>query len=470
LLQSMYLAIHWLFFISFFIRHGRERGNRSMYFHGTAGINGNGHLEIGDVDTIQLAKEFGTPLYVYDVALIRQRARAFRDAFAKHGVSAQVAYASKAFSNIAMVQLVEEEGLSLDVVSGGELYTALTAGFPREKIHFHGNNKSQAEIEMAVHEEIGCFVVDNFYEIELLQDAAVRYNKQVNLLLRLTPGIEAHTHDYILTGQEDSKFGFDLQNGQADEAIRRALSSSHFNLLGIHCHIGSQIFETTGFIMAIDKLFDAIARWKNELSYVPSVVNLGGGFGIRYVDGDTPLTPEIYIDAMVEHVKKKVSSTGIAFPEIWIEPGRSLVGDAGTTLYTLGSSKSIPNVREYVAVDGGMSDNLRPSLYQAKYEAVLANKAGAEVEKLVSVAGKCCETGDMLIWDLELPLVSPNDILAVFCTGAYGYSMANNYNRIPRPAVVFVEDGDAQLVVERETYEDIVKLDLPLKKAVVSAK
>jgi diaminopimelate decarboxylase len=437
-----------------------------MFFHGTSRVNDKGHLEIGGVDTVELAKEYGTPLYIYDVALIRARARAFKDAFRRHGVKAQVAYASKAFSSIAMVQLAEEEGLSLDVVSGGELYTAIQAGFPPERIHFHGNNKSREELMMALDHGVGCIVVDNFYELELLEQLGKQYGKTIAILIRVTPGVEAHTHDYILTGQEDSKFGFDLNNGQAEQALERALSSSSFSVLGIHCHIGSQIFETTGFVLAAQKIFKKIADWKEAYGFAPAVVNLGGGFGIRYTKEDDPIPVSEYVDQIVSEVKKQVSEQNIAMPEIWIEPGRSLVGDAGTTIYSIGSRKDVPNVRHYVAVDGGMSDNIRPALYEAKYEAVLANRVLDEKNEIVSIAGKCCESGDMLIWDLPLPKAKPGDYLAVFCTGAYGYSMANNYNRIPRPAVVFVENGEAQLVVKRETYEDLVRLDLPLKTKV----
>jgi diaminopimelate decarboxylase len=437
-----------------------------MFFHGTSRVNDKGHLEIGGVDTVELAKEYGTPLYIYDVALIRARARAFKDAFRRHGVKAQVAYASKAFSSIAMVQLAEEEGLSLDVVSGGELYTAIQAGFPPERIHFHGNNKSREELMMALDHGVGCIVVDNFYELELLEQLGKQYGKTIAILIRVTPGVEAHTHDYILTGQEDSKFGFDLNNGQAEQALERALSSSSFSVLGIHCHIGSQIFETTGFVLAAQKIFKKIADWKEAYGFAPAVVNLGGGFGIRYTKEDDPIPVSEYVDQIVSEVKKQVSEQNIAMPEIWIEPGRSLVGDAGTTIYSIGSRKDVPNVRHYVAVDGGMSDNIRPALYEAKYEAVLANRVLDEENEIVSIAGKCCESGDMLIWDLPLPKAKPGDYLAVFCTGAYGYSMANNYNRIPRPAVVFVENGEAQLVVKRETYEDLVRLDLPLKTKV----
>ncbi|WP_044747953.1 diaminopimelate decarboxylase [Bacillus alveayuensis] len=437
-----------------------------MYFHGTSRINEKGHLEIGGVDVVDLAQEYGTPLYIYDVALIRERARAFKQTFEKHGVKAQVAYASKAFSTVAMVQLAEEEGLSLDVVSGGELYTALKAGFPPERIHFHGNNKSYEELEMALQHKIGCIVVDNFYELSLLEQLSKQYGVTTSILLRVTPGIEAHTHDYILTGQEDSKFGFDLNNGQADEALEKALASMAFKVLGLHCHIGSQIFETTGFVLAAQKIFKKIRDWKEKFGFVPEVVNLGGGFGIRYTSEDDPIPASMYVEQIIDEVKKQVEELDIAMPEIWIEPGRSLVGDAGTTIYSIGSRKEVPNVRQYIAVDGGMSDNIRPALYEAKYEAVLANRVLDENEEVVSIAGKCCESGDMLIWDLPLPKAQAGDYLAVFCTGAYGYSMANNYNRIPRPAVVFVENGEAQLVVKRETYEDLVRLDVPLKAKV----
>lgn len=437
-----------------------------MFLHGTSRINKKGHLEIGGVDTVELASNFGTPLYVYDVALIRQRARGFKETFEKHGVKAQVAYASKAFSTIAMVQVVHEEGLSLDVVSGGELYTALAADFPKERIHFHGNNKSRAELEMAIKEDVGCIVVDNFYEIALLQEITEQYQKKMPVLLRLTPGIEAHTHDYILTGQEDSKFGFDLQNGQADEAVRLVQNSKGLELLGIHCHIGSQIFETTGFIMATQKLFAKMKEWKQRIEFVPQVLNLGGGFGIRYTEEDQPIPVSQYVEVIIEEVKKQSKQLEVEIPEIWIEPGRSLVGDAGTTLYSIGSRKHVPNVREYVAIDGGMNDNIRPALYQAKYEAVIANRMNDESDELVSIAGKCCESGDMLMWDVHLPKANPDDLLAMFCTGAYGYSMASHYNRLPKPAVVFVEDGEAQLVVKRETYEDIVKNDVKYKVTV----
>lgn len=434
---------------------------------GTSVIRPNGHLEIGGVDTVDLAREYGTPLYVYDVAHMRDRARAFKQALLDNGVNGKVAYASKAFSCMAMVQLVEEEGLNLDVVSGGELFTALQAGFPPERIHFHGNNKSEEEIEMAVQAGIGCFIVDNFRELQLLKDAGKRHGTKIAVLLRVTPGVEAHTHEYIATGQEDSKFGFDVGSGQVLEALKRVLSGDAVECLGLHCHIGSQIFDVGGFEVTVKKIFRELTTRLRDLPYVPQVLNLGGGFGIRYVEGDTPQSIADYVYTIAAAVKDEAKKADMSTPDIWVEPGRAIVGNAGTTLYTVGSQKEIPGVRRYLAVDGGMNDNLRPALYDAKYEGLLANRGLDPSVQTVSIAGKCCESGDMLIWDLPLPDVKDNDLLAVFSTGAYGYSMANNYNRLPRPAVVFVENGEAQLVVRRETYEDLVRFDLPLKESIV---
>ncbi|MCA1058265.1 diaminopimelate decarboxylase [Rossellomorea aquimaris] len=430
-----------------------------MYLHGSAEIK-DGDLVIGGVSTVDLAAQYGTPLYVYDTTLVRERARGFKETFESLGVKAEVAYASKAFSCIAIFQLMKEEGLSLDVVSGGELFTALKAGFPAERIHFNGNNKSRDELKLAIEHQIGCIVVDNFHELELVSEVSLSLEKSTRVLLRVTPGIEAHTHDYILTGQEDSKFGFDLTNGQAERAMKLAMDAAPIELLGLHCHIGSQIFETTGFILAARKIIEKVAEWNSQYSFHPRVLNLGGGFGIRYTKDDDPIPPAQYVKEMIAAVKEEVEKYNLTMPEIWIEPGRSLVGDAGTSLYTMGSRKDVPGIRKYVAIDGGMNDNIRPALYKAKYEAIIANKADRITEETVSVAGKCCESGDMLIWDVPLPQSEPGDILAVFCTGAYGYSMANNYNRIPRPPVVFVENGETRLAVRRETYDDLISLDV----------
>lgn len=430
-----------------------------MYLHGTSKINAAGRLEIGGCDTVELADKFGTPLYVFDEELIRRRCREFMEAFRATGLKYQVAYASKAFCVMAMCRIAEEEGLSLDVVSDGELYTALRAGFPPERIHFHGNNKTPEEIEMALDAKIGCVVVDNFTELHLLNETAKAKEAVMDVLFRVTPGVEAHTHEFISTGQTDTKFGFDIGNGSAFQAIREAKELNHVRILGVHSHIGSQIFEVDGFRLAAERVAEFAQTVREELGITFAVINLGGGFGIRYVEEDHPLPLAQYVQAITEAIKSLFARYQYPLPEIWIEPGRSIVGDAGTTLYTVGSSKTIPGIRKYVSVDGGMTDNPRPALYDAKYEAMLANRATEPNEETVSIAGKCCETGDMLIWDLELPRTQPGDTLAVSCTGAYNYSMASNYNRLRRPAVVFVRNGEADLVVRRETFEDVAGKD-----------
>ncbi|GIO22578.1 diaminopimelate decarboxylase [Oceanobacillus sp. J11TS1] len=427
-------------------------------------VNTKGHLEIGGVDTVELAEKYGTPLYVYDVEMIRNHARAFVQAFREAGIRGKVAYASKAFSSVAMLQVAKQEGLCLDVISEGELYTALLADFPTERIHMHGNNKSEKEIAMAVEHEIGCIVIDNFHDIDLLDVELIKQSKTMNVLLRVTPGVESKTHKYIMTGNEDSKFGFDLQNGQAEEALKMLLNHPRIHVKGLHCHIGSQIFGTEGFRVAADILFAKLEEWKRKYQFISEALNLGGGFGIRYTKEDQPLPLAEYVKDMVQSVEQNCEKYQMKLPEVWIEPGRSIVGDAGITLYSIGANKNIPGVREYYSIDGGMTDNIRPALYQAKYDAVIANRPTAPIEKEVSIAGKCCESGDMLIWDLPVPQIRDKDILAVLATGAYNYSMASHYNRLTKPAVVFIEDGQDHLVVRRETYQDIVKNDLSYER------
>lgn len=427
--------------------------------HHPFSMNDKGNLEIGAVDAVKLAEKYGTPLYIYDVSLIRENCQSFIEAFESLEVEYQVAYASKAFSSIAIFQVIQQEGLSLDVVSEGELYTALQAKFPPEKIHLHGNNKSLRELEMAIKHEIGCIVIDNFYEIELLDQLLHKYQKKIDVLIRITPGVESDTHRYIMTGNEDSKFGFSLTNGQADQAFQKLYRHKYMNFKGLHTHIGSQILKPDGYLLTNRILFDKISEWNKTYGFAPQVLNLGGGFGIRYTSQDEPVTNEEFVKKIVSAVKEEVKQLDIPIPEIWIEPGRSIVGNAGITVYEIGSMKEIPGVRKYVSVDGGMTDNLRPALYGATYEGVIANKVNQSPIEEVSIAGKCCESGDMLIWDLPVPKIEPGDYLAVFATGAYGYSMANNYNRFPKPAIIFVENGKDQLVVERETIEDLVKKD-----------
>ncbi len=421
-------------------------------------INQAGHLTIGGVDSLKLAKEYGTPLVVYDVSQIRNQIRAFKKVFEEEQVNYAVSYASKAFASIAMYQVANEEGAYTDVVSAGELYTAMKANFPMERVSFHGNNKSKEELEMAVKNHIGKIMIDNFYEIDLLRQVLEEQDSEINVMLRITPGISAHTHEYDQTGQVDSKFGFDLDSGQADKALQEVLKNQRMHMLGIHAHIGSQIFELNGFEMAAAKLVDVAASWRKNYDYTAQVINVGGGFGIKYVQEDHPLKPEEFVKAIVKTIKDEATKHNFPLPEIDIEPGRSIVGPAGYNLYKVGSMKEIPGLVPYVAVDGGMGDNIRPALYQAKYETVLANDPQRKASQEFHVAGKYCESGDILA-DAKLPSLKAGDILAMLDTGAYGYSMASNYNRNPRPAVVFAEDGKAQVVIRRESLKDLVHLD-----------
>lgn len=421
-------------------------------------INQAGHLTIGGVDSLKLAKEYGTPLVVYDVSQIRNQIRAFKKVFEEEQVNYAVSYASKAFASIAMYQVANEEGAYTDVVSAGELYTAMKANFPMERVSFHGNNKSKEELEMAVKNHVGKIMIDNFYEINLLNQVLEEQDSEINVMLRITPGISAHTHEYDQTGQVDSKFGFDLKSGQADKALQEVLKNQRMHMLGIHAHIGSQIFELNGFEMAAAKLVNVAASWRKNYDYTAQVINVGGGFGIKYVQEDHPLKPEEFVKAIVKTIKDEATKHNFPLPEIDIEPGRSIVGPAGYNLYKVGSMKEIPGLVPYVAVDGGMGDNIRPALYQAKYETVLANDPQRKASQEFHVAGKYCESGDILA-DAKLPSLKAGDILAMLDTGAYGYSMASNYNRNPRPAVVFAEDGKAQVVIRRESLEDLVHLD-----------
>lgn len=427
-------------------------------------LNAAGHLTIGGCDAVDLAHRFGTPLVVYDVQQIRNQIRAFKRVFEENSVDYAVSYASKAFSAIAMYQVVAAEGAHVDVVSGGELYTAIKAGFPMANVSFHGNNKSREELEMAIDHHVGTIMIDNFHEIELLADVLEEHDTHVDVMLRITPGISAHTNKYIQTGQVDSKFGFDLQSGQADEALAKVLENPRMQMKGLHAHIGSQIFELAGFEGVAKKLVEVAAHWQEKFNYQAAVINVGGGFGIRYVKDDTPLAPEEFVAAIIKAIKTEIKETNLAMPEIWIEPGRSIAGPAGYNLYTVGSRKDVPGLKPYVTVDGGMGDNIRPALYEAQYETVLANNPRAELVEHVRVAGKYCESGDILSQNQALPATKPGDVLATLDTGAYGYSMASNYNRNPRPAVVFAEKGTAQVVIKRETYDDLIHLDEPYQQ------
>ena len=432
-----------------------------MILRGTASINGQGHLEIGGMDTEQLVEKYGTPLMVYDVALIKERARMFLRVVNQKGVVGRAFYATKALNTTALLQLLAQEGMGFDVVSGGEFYTALKAGVNPKNILFHGNNKNREELELALSNGIGTIVIDNFYEIELLEQVAKQLGVVVSCLLRVTPGVDAYTHKYIITGNEDSKFGFDLNNGQADRALSYLHNHEVFDLKGIHSHIGSQIFGEEGYMIAMDRIFSKLLEWKIQHGFTPRVLNIGGGFGIRYSMRDHLKPYEGFITLVVEKFIKRCHEIDIPVPQLWIEPGRSVVGEAGTTLYTIGARKEIPGIRTYVSVNGGMTDNIRPALYQAVYEAVLSNRMLDETEEEVTIAGRCCESADVLVENIKLAQAKPGDTLAIFCTGAYGYSMASNYNKVPRPAVVFVENFKDQLVVRRETYDDLIQYDFP---------
>jgi len=433
-----------------------------MKLFGTSEVNNKGNLAIGGCDAIELARDFGTPLYVVDEQLIRDNCREFKENFVMEGIETEVIYASKAFLNLAMCKVIEEEGVSLDVVSGGELYTAIKANFPTDKIYMHGNNKTKEELALAINSNIRRIVVDNLQELTLIENLCNKLNKTVDVLLRVNPGIDAHTHEYIQTSKNDSKFGISIFNEDICEIIDAFKNSSNVVLKGFHCHIGSQIFEENSFYSAISVMVKFLEKVKNQCGFITEELNLGGGFGVYYSNEDNPLNLETCLQNMLIIIKDETEKLNINTPKIMIEPGRSIVANAGTTLYTIGGTKKTFGGKHFVFVDGGMSDNPRTALYDAKYEGALANKLNLENEENYTVAGKCCESGDVIIKDISLPKVEADDILAVFSTGAYNYSMASNYNRIPKPAVVFVKNGEARLVVKRETYEDIIKNDIGL--------
>lgn len=422
----------------------------------------NNKLNIAGVSAVDLAKEYGTPLYVMDEQLIRDNCRRFYSYFKASEGQNKIAYAGKAFLTIAMCEIIKSEGLFLDVVSGGELYTAYKADFPLEKVYFHGNNKTIDEIYMAVKLGVGTFVVDNLNEIEIVNEAAKEKGIIQRIILRITPGIEAHTHEYIKTGQIDSKFGFTTLNNELEEVIKTVLSLSNIKLAGLHCHIGSQIFELEPFRDAVRVMTSLVKDIKEKFNYGIEELDLGGGFGVYYNKGDEPKEIEDFCRVIIEETKSKCKEYGINHPILVIEPGRAIVANAGITLYTVGSIKDIPLVRKYVAVDGGMTDNIRPALYNAEYQCVLVSKVSEPCMEVVTIAGKCCESGDILIEGVKLPKVTSGDIIAVLSTGAYGYSMSNNYNKIPKAPVVLVSEGQHRLICKRQTYKDMISNEVCL--------
>ena len=432
-----------------------------MFHSPNLSINSDNHLVIGQHDTVELAKKFGTPLYVLDEDLMRDNCRAYKNAidtyYDGHGL---VLFASKALCTMYTGRLVAEEGLGADVVSGGELYTLYKAGFPMEKVFFHGNNKTPDEIELALNCGVGHIVVDNKYELELLNRIANEKNVNQRILFRIKPGIDAHTHDFVKTGQIDSKFGVALENGEAYEIHKLALSMSNIQIDGVHCHIGSQIFDVEPFCEAAKVMIGFIADLYDKLGIKVNILNLGGGFGIKYTATDDPIAPSEYIHKVTNVVKALAQEKGIDLPFLVFEPGRSIVASAGITLYTVGCVKEIENVRTYVSIDGGMCDNPRYILYGSKYTAVLANNASAEPVAPITIAGKCCESGDLIQEHVMMPQIHVGDTLAVLATGAYNYSMSSNYNRIPRPPIVAVSGNEAKIIVKRETYDDLIKNDV----------
>lgn len=430
-----------------------------MKLFGAMEIKSN-ELCIGGISCSDLVKEFGSPLYVMDENLLISTCKSYYDNFKCKENNNRVAYAGKAFLTKAMCKLVNEQGLYLDVVSGGELFTAYKAGFPLNKVYFHGNNKSRGEIELGVKLGVGRFVVDNLDEMKMLNEEAGKNNVKQDIYLRLTPGIEAHTHDYIKTGQIDSKFGFAPVGETIMNAVKLALDCENLNLKGLHCHIGSQIFETEPYKDAVEIMMNFMKEIKNQTGHTIPELDLGGGFGIHYTDEDKPREPKEYCEVILNKVDEVCSRLNIEKPILTIEPGRSIVGNAGTTLYTIGAIKNIEGVRTYVSVDGGMTDNIRPALYGAKYEMAIANKIDEKVNTRVAIAGKCCESGDIFIEDICIQKPEIGDILAVFSTGAYGFSMSSNYNKNPKAPVVFIKDGVARLVSKRQSYEELLALEV----------
>jgi diaminopimelate decarboxylase len=416
-----------------------------------------GILYFDGCNTVELAKKYGTPLYVLSETVIAEKCREIRDTFLNKYKKTRAAYAAKAFLTPVMCKIIEREGLCIDVVSGGEMYTAIKSGFPAERIEFNGNNKSIKEIEMAIDYNVGRIIVDGIDELNLIEEVCKEKGKKLNILYRITPGVKSDSHDYIVTGKKDSKFGIPLDREIIYPIIEQAIKSEYVNLLGLHFHVGSQLNDNTSHLKALDITLKIIKEIYLRYGFITTEINVGGGFGIQYTNEDNIKPFSYFLDPMMEMIEKFSKELNIERPEVVIEPGRSIVGEAGITLYTVGAIKEIPGIRKYVSVDGGMSDNIRPSLYQAKYTGLAANKAAEIKTDVVTICGKCCESGDILIKDAQVAPLDRGDIFAVFSTGAYGYSMASNYNKNPLPAVVMVNDGKSEIIVNRQSYEDMIK-------------
>lgn len=421
------------------------------------GQSKNGHLYWGGCDTVSLAKKYGTPLYVYDENLILKECHALKEDFLDKYPKTRVAYASKAFNTIAMLQLINTTGLSLDVVSGGELYTAIAADFPAARIEFNGNNKSVAELEMAIDYGVGRIIVDSLQEVDLIQQICQKLGKKAQIMFRITPEVDVKTHAFISTGQKDSKFGIPLAPDILYPQIEKVFQAENLEFYGFHFHVGSQLSDNSAHLAATQVALDLMLEVKKRYDYQIQELNFGGGFGVRYKKEDVRKPYRYFLDPMMALTETFCLENDLVQPEIVIEPGRSIVAEAGITLHTIGAIKELPGLRKYVSIDGGMTDNIRPGLYDAQYTGIIANKVAEKLTQEVTISGKACESTDLLIKDLAVPAVCAGDIFATFTTGAYGYSMASNYNKLPIPAVVFVKDGQAEVVVKRQTYAQMIQ-------------
>ena len=426
----------------------------------TAAIDGEGHLVLGGCDAVQLAREFGTPLYVFDEETLRGQCRAFRDAFSSRYPESEVVYAAKAYLGRALAGIIAQEGLGLDVVSGGELYIARSVSFPPERIYFHGNNKSEEELGEALDCGVGRVIIDNLHEMRLLDGLAQARKVRQRVLLRLSPGIDPHTHAYTTTGTLENKFGIPLPTGQAEAALRQALESPGLDVAGLHVHLGSPVFELDPYVQAVEIVMEFAARMRRQYGFELREFSPGGGFAASYVPGQEAPGAEDYAETVVSTLRRACERQGLPLPRLFVEPGRAIVARAAVALYTVGSSKDVPGVMRFVSVDGGMADNIRPALYGSEYAAVVANRATDPRREKVTISGRYCESGDILLRDVELPPLEPGDILATPAAGAYSLAMASNYNASLRPAVVLVKDGEAKLMRRREAYEDLTRQDI----------
>ena len=429
--------------------------------HSNVTVGENGHLFFAGMDTVSLAEKYGTPVFLLDDARVRSRVREYKEAMKRNfGKDSMPLFASKSLSFKEIYRMMAEEEIGTDIVSSGELFTAVSAGFPMERAFFHGNNKTDFDIEYAIENGIGYFIADGPEELERIDAYAEKAGIRQKILLRITPGIDPHTHQKISTGGVDSKFGSAIETGLAEKVTAFALSKQNIELCGFHCHIGSQIFEIEPYVTAADIMLTFIADMKAKLGFTAKILNLGGGFGVRYVESDPEINITANIDAIAAHIHAKCAELDVKLPIIYMEPGRSIVADAGMTLYTVGSVKEITGFKNYVSIDGGMTDNPRYTLYQSAYTLCLANRADEQADFVCTIGGRCCESGDLIQENVKLPKPKRGDILAVLVTGAYNYSMASNYNRVTRPPVVVIRGGEDRLAVRRERFEDLIACDI----------